>query len=82
MASNSKISNEKNLKVIARKQSINFDKGQTVVSKYFDDLIKKIKNISKSPRITAPGLLKQASIILRIVSTHLLAFQKLFFHLH
>ena len=51
MASNSKISNEKNLKVIARKQSINFDKGQTVVLKYFDDLIKKIKNISKSPKI-------------------------------
>ena len=51
MASNSKISNEKNLEVIARKQSINFDKGQTVVSKYFDDLIKKIKKTSKSPKI-------------------------------
>ena len=82
MASNSEILNEKILEVIARKQSINFDKGQAVVSKYFDELLEKIKNISRSPRITAPGLLKQASIILRIVSTHLFASQKLFSHLH
>ena len=51
MASNSKTANEKNLEVIARKQSINFDKGQATVSKYFDDLIKKIKKINKSPKI-------------------------------
>ena len=48
MANSKKIINEKNLEAIALKKSINLDKGQIVVCKYFNVLLREINNISRN----------------------------------
>ena len=51
MANSKQIINQKKLEIIALKKSINLDKGQIVVSKYFDVLLREINNINKSSKI-------------------------------
>ena len=51
MANSKQIKNQKKLEIIALKKSINLDKGQIVVSKYFDVLLREINNINKSSKI-------------------------------